>query len=121
MISRTMYCEYCSRNNRPQPKDLYVTFGTESQKFIVDKAFFDKEHRDYKELMRGFTPHIIMKTKTVGNYVYFEESCGMHDCDVKITKDGDNYRFTVTDSREGKMHVKQWNAMILNPNIGYSI
>jgi len=121
MISRTMYCEYCSRNNRPQPKDVYVTFGTESQQFIVDTARFDKEHRDYKEFMRGFTPHIIVKKKTEGNYVYYEESCGMNGCDVIVKKDGDKYKFTVTSSNHGKMHVKQWNSMVLNPNIGYRI
>ena len=116
-----MYCEKCHNGHKPQRGNFFLTFGTSSQDYYIDKAVLTLEQVTYRKFIFGFTPHLIEKTGIDGDFVLYEATCCISGCGISIKREGEEYLWKIENSKNGKMHVSDWNAMILNPDIGYRI
>jgi len=100
MTTRTAFCEKCYANNRPKLKEQFLVYGTHSKEFHI----YTVEHYG----TRGFTPHIILLKKVIGNNVEYQSSCGICDVDIWETPEGNE--FEVLNHKTSTITIGNWNA-----------
>lgn len=83
IMSRSMFCSRCAKNQMPSIGNIVIFFGEKRNKFFYEKIEQNNIIEEY-----GFTPHIILNPSIIilndSQVVIFSAYCGMHGCGVKI-------------------------------------
>jgi len=113
--SRIGYCPCCAKERRPLTNQLFVVHGT--------NGFHIYEALRVGEL--GYTPHIYVVKKRLGENIVVERICGMHDCGMNVKWDDNtgNWKIAYHASqwRRFVFSIEQWNALVNLKNLGYEI
>lgn len=122
-ISRTAFCEKCAEEERPHTGEFYAVKG--KQGVHVHQVTYAHPRDNPK----GFVPHMFELQSAEKGFVKVIKTCGMHDCGVDIRNNPayDNdasktpYLVYINQKEEIIMSVLNWNAMLLNPDLGYKL
>lgn len=114
IITRVKFCNQCFKEGRPKSNESYVIYGGHSKTYQYRKSFYFG--------VRGFSPHIYLLSKVIGEVVKYYYSCSIcNTLQIQTGKKG--VRFIIPDDtfKEETMNIKDWNALVLHPDFGYKI
>jgi len=97
---------------RPEIQSMFVVWGDTTQTFQVRHA--KRLRKDGLVGKRGFVPAIYELKRVVEDVVYYNITCSMEGCGMKIVPCEEKNMFKVgfleTDNR--KMTIRNWNALV---------
>lgn len=122
-VTRTAFCPRCFANERPKTGDAYGVKG--SRGFHILFIEYAAPHTNPP----GFTPHIFELDKSEKGFVFGTMVCSMQDCGLDIRNNPDHehdrnkvpYLIYYKEKRGFKMTIQDWNALVLNKDLGYKL
>lgn len=111
IISRVGYCHSCKNAGRPKQGDVFVVKGSHGFHFYT-------AHMG----LSGYVPHFYRLVKSSGGIVLFERLCAMHGCGITVYQSNVGNKFIYNEQwKGGEMRIKDWNALVLEKDLGYKI
>lgn len=95
IVSRTGFCQYCKRADRPAYGNEFILHGTSTQSYALHECDFDAP---FSKL--GFTPFLFFKLGVEelkgGMHVKFRRVCSVIGCGIQASTEKDSKREMLT-------------------------
>lgn len=113
ILTRVKYCQKCFDKKQPSSNTVFLVYGSSSNTYHL--------HKSIGYGIRGFSPHIIMLDKVVGDVVKYLYSCCICNTEMFINNNRKHYIIFDDTLKEDTISLKEWNNWILFKNTGYEI
>lgn len=113
IMSRTMYCEKCAKEQRPKLSNMVLLYRGEKKVYSCFSVKKDSAVSEY-----GFTPHLITKPEIFldsekKEFVLFEVYCGMNGCGIELKfKSNNTWEFYYIKSKLKVFSIKDFKELI---------
>ena len=116
IITRTSFCEYCFKEDRPNIKTICMIHGSKSNKYKTYKAV----RNTYTP---GFVPFVYKVDKIIGQNVTGWRICSVNGCGVEDYLENHSlyYRFIQDYWERFCYSLERWNALVLLKDHSYYI
>jgi len=116
-ITRTAFCPFCFKEQRPQAGELFLAKGKGKTSFIVHEVEVLVRSRDY-----GYTPHLFILNKLEGDKIFATQTCLMMGCGVTYKYNNQNKPEIIFTRYTGiALSIIDWNTLVSRSDYGFRL
>lgn len=108
IICRTGWCDECAKAKRPEGGNIFKVYGA-----LGGAHMYQVE---WKTRWAGFTPHIYVIHKIIGENVVYDYICGMYECGIVRVANNEEQCWDYIENeakwKRGITDIKNWNALV---------